>query len=189
MININLIAERRARKVREVTVLRRAMGGSLLVLLVMVVLSVTFLISYTTEAFDMRSTEKIYQTKLEQQEELNTLRAEIAAQIPVADLLDQVRMSEGAWMTILADMSRYTPDDVAITTLNANTGPNGIELKVNGMAKDEDTVGKFMVSIRENTRWAKAPTVGTITADVREDVKRVRFDITIPVVGMMGGEL
>jgi len=190
MININLIAERRARKMREMTTLRFSTIGVLVVMVFAILLNIGKLL----ECQALRTEQKTAQKQLDElgakRRELKKVTDEIEAKRPVVNLLEQVRVSEAAWMTILADTSKITPSDVMLSSFNTTPSPDGIMLHINGKAVDEGTVGNYMLAFRQQTRWAKTPTLGTVTA--QDDAlfgKRVSFDLTIPIKDLIGGEL
>lgn len=191
MININLIAERRARKLWEENILRKSAIGLVLLLVVMVVLNFM-------AWFDMQSSQKnmlVQQTErnelLQDRKELEAIQAEIALKGPIVDLLDQVRVSEGAWMTILADISRVIPHEAALSNLHTQASKEGVRLRLTGRALDEDTVGSFMMAISQQADWAKTPELGSISDERHTEggPQVVRFDFSVPVRGMLGGEL
>lgn len=190
MININMIAERRARKMREVTTLRFAALGVLLVLLFSILLNVEKVFECRT-ARSQRDDAKDQLAKLQtERTKLQGVLDEIGEKKPVVRLLEQVRVSEGAWMTILADTSRITPSDVVINSFSTTATAEGINLHISGNARDEQTVGAFMLAMRQQTLWAKTPSLGSVAAlDDSNKGKIVRFDLTVPVRDLMGGEL
>lgn len=122
--------------------------------------------------------------------ELANVQKQIDQKRPMVELLDQVRVSEFAWMTILADTSRITPNDVFLSNFGGESAKDGISLHVSGTALDAQTVGLFMTAMHEKTGWAQLPTLSSISSSGDEkDGKRVRFDLTVPVRDLMGGDL
>lgn len=189
MININLIAERRARKVREISILRMSVLGVFLVILAMGLLNtVAYIDKVISEKALAQVTDELA-IVTEEKVKLDLIKAEISEKEPVVTLLKQVQLSEAAWMIILADFTRVIPDNVSIGGITTTMTDEGVELNVAGVASDEETVGEFMLAIREKTRWAKTPTAGTISAVDDNPDSGVRFSLTIPVRGLYGGEL
>lgn len=189
MININLIAERRARQIREALFLRFAALGVVVLFIVMVVLNVTA----GMETRDLQNQIRTVDAELQElevaQAELNEIIEKIDQYKPLVTLLEHVRMSEGVWMTIYADMSRIIPDDVVLRGIQANAGKNGVALRLAGAAKDQETVGKFMEVLVQETHWAEKPIPGPLTLEDKLGVDRVRFDLTVPVQDLLGGDL
>lgn len=189
MININLIAERRARKLREMRILRWSVFGLGVLLLAMVVLNVTEWMSWQNEERKLLAqTEELTQLQ-QQRDELQAILLEINRKGPIVDLLDEVRVSEGAWMTVLADLSNIIPDNVFLTDFSSSGGGEGMQLRLNGKAPDQKTVGAFMLDFSERTAWANPVNLSTIEVEksVDEEQKLVRFSITVPVRGLLGG--
>ena len=93
-------------------------------------------------------------------------------------------------MTILADTSRITPNDVFLSAFTTSANADGVTLHINGLANDENTLGQYMTAIREKTAWAQMSTLNSVSA--QEDLhfgRRVHFDLTIPIRNLIGGEL
>jgi len=129
---------------------------------------------------------------LHQRAELVEIQRQIDRKGPVVDLLKQVRVSEGAWMTILADISRVIPHDVALANFHTQAGKDGVQLRLSGRALNEKKVAAFMNAINEQTLWAKTASLGPVSnertgGDEGPQVKR--FEIIVPVRGMLGGDL
>ncbi len=190
MININMIAERRATRMREVATLRYMSLGVICVLLFSILLNV----EKWYECQDATTKKHIVMEELKKQdkkrEELAQVNDKIDQRIPVKNLLEQVRVSESAWMTILADTSRVTPDDVYLSSFSTSAGGDGITLHVGGLASDAKTVGLYMTAIREKTAWAQMATVSSVSAQDDEKYgRRERFDLTIPIRNLIGGDL
>ena len=191
MININLIAERRARKVREMNILRWSGMGVFLVLLAMVALNYMESMQVSAEEQSI----KVDQSRLDQRRSEHAALQRILAKInedqPMVELLKRVRVSEGAWMVIMADLSRATPSDVVIEGVAANPVNDGVNLRITGKAVDEKTVGNFMLAISQQAEWAQLPRAGSINAetDQKTGQRQVHFEVNVPVNGLLGGDL
>ncbi|MHB9024268.1 MAG: PilN domain-containing protein [Armatimonadota bacterium] len=192
MINLNLIAERRAKKTREMTVLRAtALGVALLFVAMLVVNGGMFFVHRNVKNLNIAK-QKELQGLQPREAAYQTLLAEVQELRPVVNLLARVRTTEAAWMTILADIGRVIPPKVSIAGVNASVGSGSVTLSMNGTAADEKTVGDFMIALREGTRWADNSTLGSVNAvDNKENPKarKVTFSLTVPVRGMFGGDL
>lgn len=190
MININLIAERRARKQREDTVLRISWMGVALVLLGMVALNVT----WWNELRITESARNQMEAKAAESEEalkqFLALKAEVQEKDKIVMLLRQVRVSESAWMTILADVSHLIPDDVVLTGLTTQAGDKGVAVRLTGQARDERMVAQFMQDIPDLTRWARTPNLNRLKFDDQQGYGRIAgFELVVPVIGLYGGDL
>jgi Tfp pilus assembly protein PilN len=191
VININLIAERRARKQREATILRMGTLGVLLIVFIMVALNVAWWKLGQDTAIRLKSTEDQLEIRREDRDKFRALKAEVEEKREIVKLLDQVRVSEQAWMIILADISRVIPNDVVLTTFTTETTDKMIQLRFAGRAKDKTTVGRFYNALPTATRWAKTPILGDMSQQEERDlgVTQEAFEITVPVKGLYGGEL
>ncbi len=189
MININMIAERRARRMRERTTLRFMTLGVFVVLIFAVLLNAEKMFEWQAAAKDKETVTKALANLKPKCEELDKVNMSIAQLTPMVHLLDQVRVSESAWMTILADTSRVTPNDVVLNLFNTSANPDGVTLHIGGLANDERTVGEYMMAIRTQTGWAQNSTLSTVSEQKDAMGRRVHFDLTIPIRNMIGGDL
>ncbi len=192
MININLIAERRAKRLREMNIIRWSAMGVFLVLVGMIGLNLfsglTLVVEKNTE---LAQKQKIY-SKADAVKEYEETQSEIDQIKPHINLIRQVRVSEAAWMVILADISKITPSEIVINNITVASTDKGVELKMGGIAKDEKAVGDYMVSLSTTTWAANNKTkVGTIsiTPGPQNTIEMVTFDVSVPVTGMVGGDL
>lgn len=200
MININLIAERRNRKLREASILRMAGLGVLLVLLAMVVLNMSALYECHQRKSAIASIDATLSKQQAEQRKLQNTIAQINQLKPVITLVTQARISEGAWMTILADLGRVIPNDAVLKAVNPSLTGEAVSLRLTGSAKDQKTVGDFMELLASSTRWAKLPVLKSVNTEAGKGIRlpsgeeltmpdRVRFDFVVPVKGLIGGEL
>jgi Tfp pilus assembly protein PilN len=122
---------------------------------------------------------------------LKALQTQIADIAPKVKLLQQVRVSEAAWITIIADLGRILPGTVVLDSMSATANDKGIVLRMTGKAKDQKSVADFMEALRTKTTWNQhsgPPRPGTINAIQVGDLKAVSFDVTVSVDGLMGGD-
>jgi Tfp pilus assembly protein PilN len=198
MININLIAERRARKQRETNIVRMSTLGVALVVFAMLALNLAWWklnidnVAYKNDRHkDLLSARADLESFLE-------LKKEVEDDQKIADLLDRVRLSEGAWLIILSDLSRAIPNDVVLTSLATATDDDRINIRLSGRAKDQKAISAFMTRLPEMTRladgsggWAETPKLeGTALAENKElGITQMSFEIVIPIDGLYGGEL
>lgn len=194
MININLIAERRARKLREMTIIR--VGFLSLVFLAIFVVLLNMYAGY--QQISARSDQSLANREIAQlqpqYEALQKIQLEIRDREPVVKLLEQVQVSEGAWMTIFTDLSIITPRSVALSGVSASADDKGVGLRIGGRAQDQSTVAAFMEALRQQTGWAGTPELKSLTSDATgKDGKAsklaVRFELQVPVRGLVGGNL
>jgi Tfp pilus assembly protein PilN len=192
MININLIAERRARRQREQTILRMSILGVLLVFLTMATLNLAWFVMLRTDHVNVDRSQANYDKSEKAVAEFLTLQDDADGKQKIVDLLTQVRVSEGAWMTILADVSRDIPAQVVLTNLGSQGNEDGVELHLSGLARDEETVGIFLRTISRNAWVQSTPTLGRVNYEEGNNdnaIRRATFDIIVPVNGLYGGNL
>lgn len=189
MININLIAERRARKLREMATIRWSVIGLVLLFLLMLGLNVA---AYVDWQYNQRrlaeETEKLDRLRVSYAE-LQEIEKKIAEKGPIVNLLEQVRISEKSWMIILADISQVIPHDASIAAITSLGSRDGMRLRFTGVARDLVTAGDFMKAFSKRTLWADTadPSGFSATKD-KEEGDRVRFDFVVPIRGMLGGD-
>ncbi len=192
MITINLIAERRAKRLREMTVLRMSGIGIAIVFVFAILLNLIVFWNLRTQKNNLIEATSDLKFNEEKRKNLQILLDAIDDRKPVVTLLEQAQISEGAWMTIMADISRVIPHDVALKDFMSIASGGSVSLRLSAYARDEQTVGQFMQSFNpDDTPWAQTPTLVTLTAqeDPRQHTKRVQFEMTVPVKGLMGGDL
>ena len=190
MININLIANRRSRKLREMVMLRWAFISVILLLIAMFSLNAWELWVYSAAAEQLTRTQKTLTKIQEDKKTLDEIQAKVEEKRPQVILLKQAQQSQGAWLIILADLSRIVPSDVVLTSLSTGRVDKTMTLSMGGYAADEHTVGQFMMDLPEKTAWAGTPKLGTVSADEKDQGQRtVHFDLTVPIQGMLGGDL
>lgn len=191
MININLIAERRAQKLRQMILMRWSVFGLCVLLLLMVGLNIAQWFSLNSwEA--KKNEQKMTLTELQKKRDaLQSVVEELNSKGPLVNLLAQVRGSEGAWMTILADVSNVVPQNAFLSNLSPMSAREGVTLRINGHALDEKTVGIFMQSLSQQTKWATPAELSSVNADniTTGGTKTVGFDFSVGVRGLLGGDL
>ncbi len=189
MININLIANRRSRKMREMMYLRWAIFGVFIAILIAIVMNL-FAILDNKWASNKRDEKKVIVEALNQKEkQLDALSNQIKELEPQLLMLGQAQKSQNAWLTIMADMSKIIPPSVYLTSFNSTVMDKQMALSISGVAEDETTVGVFSETVRTKTSWAGNPKQGAISASVSELTGRhVTFDLIIPIDGMIGGD-
>ena len=190
MININLIANRRSQKLREMVMLRWAVISVLLLAVGMALLNVMALLDYATAVGKLATTQDKLKMVQDDKIGLDKVQAKIEEKRPQVILLKQAQQSQEAWLIILADISHILRNDVVLTTLSSGRSDKSMTLTMGGYATDERTVAQLILDLREKTKWAGNPKPGTVSANMNEHGERtVHFDLTVPIEGMLGGDL
>jgi len=190
MININLIANRRAKKMREMTFLRFAIMGVIIVFMAMLFLNLYALLMQRIAVDQYNVAVQRLEDIQEDEKDFNKILDEIKEKVPQTNLLERAQQSQAAWATILADFSRMLPHDVVLTNMSTAIVDKNMGVQIGGYAADEQTLGQFMIDLRTKTEWAGKPKLGTVSA-VENDLtkeRRVRFDLMVPIMGMMAGD-
>lgn len=190
-ININMVAERRAKHLREMTVIRVSILSVLAVSIIMVLTNLIASYTYMQAKQDIASiNDRLKQQQIEYKQ-WSVVQDDIKEMTPVVELLEKVQLSEGAWMTILGDLSQITTKDVVISSLSSGTSPDGFILRLSGRATDERALADFMLRLRENTGWVDVPKliVTSVEENNIESLSASRFDLDIPVKGLIGGDI
>ncbi len=190
MININLIAERRAKKLQEMKILYLSVGSVLVILLAMIAGNVFAWNRLTQCRTAVAEATKYHEELTVKRIAYQKILEDIAWKDPVIKLLDQVRLSEGAWMIILNDICQVIPHDAVVNNLAVSATNDGVQLRFSGIARDETTVGTFMQTFRQQTRWAGLPVLmGVNSIDLAPGMSYTKFDFLVPVKGLYGGDL
>lgn len=189
MININLIANRRSRKMREMMYLRWAIFGVFIAILIAIVMNLFAILDYKMAVNNRDEKKNQVAVLQEKEQQLDKYTNQIKELEPQLILLDQAQKSQNAWLTVMADMSRVIPSNVYIVSFNSTIMDKQMALAINGVAEDETTVGRFSEILRTQTNWAGNPKQGSISASINELIgRRVTFDLVIPINGMIGGD-
>lgn len=195
MINVNLIAERRSRKLRELNILRMAALGVGIIIVCMLSLNLVAWAIYWSDQNKLAGVNARLSELTGSRNMLADTERQIADRQEMVTLLDQVKVSEGAWMQILADVSRLIPHEVVVTGLTSSATGTGVELHLAGRGLDQKAVAAFMLAIPAQSHggWAGKPVLNSlsaidqvVTADGRS-VGGVAFDLTVPIRGLLGG--
>ena len=190
MTNINLIAERRAQKQRSAQLLRIA-GYSVLSLVV----ALGFMYAYFTVALtivqgqtvecDAKLNDPKFKADLER---IAYLEGGCAALEPRVKLLEAVQDSQKAWITVLNDLSRCTPNSVWLTNVQSRRDQTGQSLAITGSATSQRAVGDFMLNLNQ-AKWCGDPVLNFTQTVGLQRQEVVNFDVTAPIKQPIGSEL
>jgi Tfp pilus assembly protein PilN len=190
MMNINLIAERRAQRQRSARMLRIG-GYTVLSLLVAIAVMYTYfsiavsIVRGEIVEYDAKFGDPAFKSKLER---IAYLEQRCAALAPQVELLQSVQDSHQAWIAVLDDLSRCLPDNAWLTNMQSRRDQTGQSLSITGSALSQRAVGDFMLNLKQ-AGWCGDPalsftqTVGLLGHEI------VNFDVTAPVKKPIGSEL
>jgi hypothetical protein len=189
-ININMIAERRARRIREMATLRISTLMVICVTVVLVLWNATNWFSDISAQAQLKTVNRQLERQKPSHDQWSDVQKQIKANKPVVDLLRDVQTSECAWMTLFSDLSKITPPGVLITSQAVTGSDKNMEMKISGKAADEKTFADFMMAFSQHTTWAGQPKFSTWSyAGEKSGQLGYSFDLTIPINGMTGGDL
>jgi len=190
MINVNLIAERRAQRQRSARLLRI---GAYTVLSLVVAIGVMY--AYFSIAInvvqgeivecDAKLSDPGFQTQLQRIDYLDQRCAELQ---PRVDLLQTVHDSQQAWIDVLSDLSRCIPNNVWLTNAQSRRDQTGQSLSITGSALSQREVGDFMLNLKQ-AAWCGDPALNFTQTVGLAGHEIVNFDITAPIKKSIGSEL
>jgi Tfp pilus assembly protein PilN len=190
MIDINLIAARRAQQLRASRILRGAVYA-VIVLAVMaaglfawVTMAVNTVAAQISQC-EARLTDPKLAKALKRIEELEDQNRELA---PKVDLLEKVRRSQTRWIEVLTDVSGCIPEDVWLTGLSSKRDMRGQVLKITGSARTQRDVGDFMLNLKGRL-WSQPPELSFTQTVKNRDWEVVSFEIAVPLKKPIGSDL
>ena len=175
MIKINLLPVRASRK-KETAIQQLVIAGVavLVVALIVTSLYVVKRIQVATAKEDIASANnKINElkAKIGKLEELKTLKEQVRKKL---DVLIQLRKNKTGPAQRLATLSDLTPEQLWLT----NYVESGQEVKISGIASNEDLIAQFMKSLEVSSDFMAVELVVS-EQTVVADTKLKKFDITM----------
>ena len=189
--DINLIATRRAQKLRALTIVR-CVVYSLIAILVGVGLMYARMF-VATRAVQGRIAEveaNLTDPALaDAVERINFLETNIAQLQPRVELLEKVHDSEEAWIQILRDMSGAVPTGVWISQMTSRRAPEEQTLTLRGSAYRQRDIGDLMLQLEELS-WSGVPALGYAQASSSTQGKQaIDFEVSVPLKRVIGSDL
>ncbi len=175
MIKINLLPVRGAKK-KETAIQQLAIAGVTVVVIVLVVLSLYAFkrVQVATAKENIASANnKINElkTKIGKIQEINNLKEEVKKKLDVLTLLRKNKTGPAQRLATLSDL---TPEQLWLT----NYSEAGQDVKVSGMASNEDLIAMFMKSLEGSSDFMAVELVVSEQTVVGE-TKFKKFDITM----------
>jgi Tfp pilus assembly protein PilN len=190
MIDINLIAARRAQQQRAIRILRVATYSVIGLAVAAAALFAWLTVAVNTvEAQISQCEARLTDPKLAQAlERIEHLEAENRELAPRVELLEKVRGSQRRWMQVLEDVSTCIPEDVWLTGISSKRDMRGQVLKVTGSALSQRDVGDFMLKLKTRS-WCDPPELGFTQSVKSQDREVVTFEISVPLKKPIGSDL
>jgi Tfp pilus assembly protein PilN len=190
MININLVANRRAQRLRLAKVARISAYG-VIGLMVAVVLTYAWLsIAVTMVSGEIREVEASLGSPALSKalDRISFLESQAAVLRPRVKLLHQVQESQKDWGQILQDLSDVIPNDVWLTSVGSRREQTEQRLIISGSALSQSAVGNFMLNLK-TAHWCGVPALGYTQTVRLQDTDVVNFEVTVPLDKPIGSEL
>ncbi len=189
--DINLIATRRAQKVRALTIVRCVVYSLIAVLVGVGLMYARMFVA--TRAVQGRIAE--VEANLTDPalagavERINFLETNIAQLKPRVQLLEKVHDSEEAWIQILQDMSAAIPAGVWISHMTSRRAPEQQTLTLRGSAYRQRDIGEFMLQLEE-LDWSGVPALGYAqTSTGLHGKQAIDFEVSVPLKRVIGSDL
>lgn len=189
--DINLIAGRRAQKVRALTIMR-CVVYSLIAILVGVALMYGKMLVATRSVqghiaeVEANLTDPALADAVDR---ISFLEANITELQPRVTLLEKVHDSEEAWIRIMRDMSGAIPKGVWVSQMNSRRGPEEQTLTLRGSAYRQRDIGEFMLRV-EKLSWSGTPNLGyTQTSMNLQGSNSIDFEVDVPLKRAIGSDL
>lgn len=190
MIDINLIAARRAQQHRAIRILRGATYG-----VIVLAVAAAGLFAWVTVAVrtveaqisqcEAKLTDPDLAKALKRIEQLESENRELS---PKVELLEKVRLSQKRWMEVLEDVSACIPEDVWLNGVSSKRDMKGQVLKITGSAKTQSDIGDFMLNLKV-TPWAEPPKLGFTQSVKSHATEYITFEITVTLKKPIGSDL
>jgi len=175
MIKINLLPVRASKK-KETAIQQLVIAGIAVVAIALIVTSLYIFKRFqvTTAKEDITSANnKITElkAKIGKLEELKTLKEQVRKKL---DVLAQLRKNKTGPAQRLATLSDLTPEQLWLT----NYSESGQEIKISGVASNEDLIAQFMKSLEDSSDFMAVELVVSEQTVVGE-TKLKKFDLTM----------
>jgi len=190
MININLIASRRAQRLRIAKLARLSAYGVIGLLVGVILIYAWLTIAVAMVSGEIREVDaRLSDPKLVSAlHRITFLESQTAVLRPRVTLLHQVQESQKAWGQILQDLSDEIPNDVWLTSVASRREQDQQRLIISGSALSQSAVGNFMLNLKK-ADWCGVPALGYTQAVRVQDTETVNFEVTVPLKKPIGSEL
>lgn len=190
MIDINLIATRRAHQRRAARLLRFTFYGVIGLAAMTGVLFAYFTLAVSSAEAriaqcEAKLTDPTLAKKLARIDFLEKQNLELA---PRVNVLEGVGLSHRQWRRVISDISACLPPNVWLTQMSSKRDVQEQRLRITGSALSQRDVGDFMLNLKA-TSWAKPPELSFTQAVKIARVEVVNFEIEVPMKIVIGSEL
>jgi len=191
MIDINLIAARRAQRQRSIAIMRLAFWCLFGLALVIVLLYAWMTIQIRLVNGSIAEVQATLQAP-EMQEQISHvafLDEEISILNPKVRILENVHESESRWIEVLADLGRLAPANVGVNSLASRKADADHLISLKGQADSQHLVGAYMLALQDSG-WCKELQLNQTAADRQpkdaNTLRKINYEITIPLIKPIG---
>jgi Tfp pilus assembly protein PilN len=191
MIDINLIAVRRAQRQRVLALMRLSFyslfGLALLIVLLYAWLTVQirFVEGGISEAEAVLSAPEMQ----ENLRRIQFLKGEIRVLSPKAEVLQRVHESETRWIEVLRDIGTSAPAYVWVESVQSRMVDNGQRITLSGSAESQRLIGAYMLAVQGKEWCGPLQLIQANTMQDRTGRKVVAFEVTVPLQEPIGIDL
>jgi len=191
MIDINLIAARRAQRQRALALMRLAFYSLFGLALVVVLLYAWMTVQISLVAGRIAEAEAVLSAP-DMQENLGRIRfleGQIATLGPKAQVLRRVHESESRWIEVLRDIGGNIPAQVWVSSVSSRRADQGQQIILSGSAQSQRLIGAYMLALQP-AEWCGP--LQLIKAGASSDRRRgevVDFEIVVPLKEPIGLDL
>ncbi len=202
MIDINLIAERRAAQQREQKIALTFLMVTALLLVSLIVVWLSYGARLAVKGAQIKSAHKEIAKLQEAKKLIDAKEAEIQLKRPIVKLLENARKSEREWLEVLRDVGNATPPGVWLTTLSSGTGggprvksASGGSRKVEkqhnltlrGQAVSPDSVAEFVKRL-QRTDSVQNAYINSIMSQKMQNRQIYQFELVATLGKLIGVE-
>ncbi|NIM04146.1 MAG: hypothetical protein GTN69_02995 [Armatimonadetes bacterium] len=191
MIDINLIAVRRAQRQRVLTLMRLSFYSLFGLALLIVLLYAWLTVQIRLVEGEVSEAEAVL-TAPDMQENLRRidfLKSQIEVLAPKAKVLRKVHESENRWIEVLRDIGTSVPARVWVSSVQSRAVDNGQRITLRGGARSQRLIGAYMLAVQGKEWCGPLQLVQADTGKDRSKGEVVNFEVTVPLVEPIGVDL
>lgn len=186
MIDINLLAARRAQRQRAIALMRLAFYGLFGMAAVIVLLWVWMTMQISLINGQITELNGYLVSMEKDTSRIKFLETQTSLLTPKVTVLKKVHDSELRWIEILRDIGSRIPANVGVTALISKRADRGQQVSVSGVASSERLVGAYMLALQP-MQWCGPLQLQEVSAKQKGMVAdQKEFEILIPLKQPIG---
>ncbi len=203
MIDINLIAERRAAQQREQKIALTFLMVTAFLLVSLIVVWLSYGARLAAKGAQIKSAQKEIAKLKEAKKLIDAKEAEIQLKRPIVKLLEDARKSEREWLEVMRDVGNATPPGVWLSGLSSGTGggprvksasgggarkaEKTHNLTLRGQAVSPDSVAEFVKRL-QRTESVQNAYINSITSQKIQNRQIYQFELVATLGKLIGVE-